>query len=196
VASKSAAFRIGVRHRQLVWLDAVEHEAGRLPGPKVDARADVAAVDDLERPARREAEPQLGRAEQRAVRGERDVVAGACVVEARSDVDDQAHPSAHGEHPADHAVAVRRVAGARGGHEVLHLPDAVGHQEARDEDVRVREVELLGVPAVAFGRDAKQAAVVGVQDRRKDARRVKPRAAVPVDRPVGTDQRDGVQVAN
>jgi hypothetical protein len=41
------------------------------------ARTDVAAIDDLERAARREAEPQLGRAEQRAVRGERDLVARA-----------------------------------------------------------------------------------------------------------------------
>ena len=101
---------IGVRHRHLAGLDAVEHEGGRLPGPEGDARADVAAVDDLERAARREAELQLGRAEERAVRGERDLVAGARVVEARGDVDDEAHLPAHGEYPADHAVAVRRLA--------------------------------------------------------------------------------------
>ena len=96
------------------------------PARSVDARADVAAVDDLERAARREAERQLGRAEERAVRGERDLVAGARVVEARGDVDDEAHPPAHGEHPADHAVAWRRLAGARRGHEVLHLPHPSG----------------------------------------------------------------------
>ena len=154
------------------------------------------AVDDLERAARREAEPQLGRAEERAVRGERDLVAGARVVEARGDVDDEAHLPAHGEYPADHAVAVRRLAAARRGHEVLHLTHSVGHQEARDEDVGVGEVELLGAPAVAVGRDAEQAPAVGVEDRREDARRVEARAAVPVDRPVGADERDGVQVAD
>ena len=130
------------------------------------------------------------------MRGERDLVAGARVVEARGDVDDEAHLPAHGEDPADHAVAVRRLAGARRGHEVLHLPHSVGHQEARDEDVGVGEVELLGAPAVAVGRDAEQAPAVGVEDRREDARRVEARAAVPVDRPVGADERDGVQVAD
>ena len=130
------------------------------------------------------------------MRGERDLVAGARVVEARGDVDDEAHLPAHGEYPADHAVAVRRLAGTRRGHEVLHLPHSVGHQEARDEDVGVGEVELLGAPAVAVGRDAEQAPVVGVEDRREDARRVEARAAVPVDRPVGADERDGVQVAD
>ena len=46
-----------------------------------------------------EAERQLGGAEQRAVRGERDLVAGARVVEARGDVDDEAHLPAHGDAP-------------------------------------------------------------------------------------------------
>ena len=41
-------------------------------------------------------------------------------------------------------------------------------------------------------RDAEQTPVVGVEDRREDARRIKARAAVPVDRPVGADERDGV----
>jgi hypothetical protein len=67
---------IRVRHRHIDGPDAVEHEAGRLPGPEPDARLDAAAVDDLKRTARREAEPQLGRAEQRAMRGERDLMAG------------------------------------------------------------------------------------------------------------------------
>jgi hypothetical protein len=44
---------------------------------ELDARADVAAVRDLGRAARREAEHQLTRAEERAVLGERDLVAGA-----------------------------------------------------------------------------------------------------------------------
>ena len=60
----------------------------------------------------------------------------------------------------------------------------------------VSGVELLGAPALALGGDPEQASAVGVEDRRKDARRVKPRTAVPVDRPVGTDERDGVQVTD
>ena len=91
---------------------------------------------------------------------------------------------------------MRHLAGARRRHEVLHLPHPVGHQEARDEDVGVGEVELLGAPAVAVGRDAEQPPAVGVEDRREHARRVEARAAVPVDRPVGAHERDGVQVAD
>ena len=59
---------VGVRHRHLARLDAIEHEGSCLPCPELDARADVAAVDDLERTARRQAELELGRAEERAVR--------------------------------------------------------------------------------------------------------------------------------
>ena len=66
------------------------------------------------------------------MRGERDLVVGARVVKARCHVDNEAHLPAHCEHPADDAVAVRRLATARRGHEVLHLTGAVGHQEASD----------------------------------------------------------------
>jgi hypothetical protein len=75
---------------------------------ELDARADVTAVDDLQRAGRREAERQLGRAEERAALGERDLVAGARVVEARGDIDHEAQLPAHGDYPADHAVAARR----------------------------------------------------------------------------------------
>jgi hypothetical protein len=59
-------------------------------------------------------------------------------------------------------VAARGLAGTRREHEVLHLAHSVGHQEARDEDICVREVELLGDPAITVGRDPDQAPVVGV----------------------------------
>ena len=68
-------------------------------------RADVAAVDHLQRAARRQAQPERRGAEQRAVLSERDLVACAGVVEARGDVDDETHVPAHGDYPADHAVA-------------------------------------------------------------------------------------------
>src|SRR5690242_6653294 len=111
-------------------------------------------------------------------------MAGPRVVKARGQVYDEAHLSAHGDNLADDAVAVRGLTESRRGHEVLNLADAVGHQEASDEDVGVGEVELFGAPAVAVGGDAEQTAAVGVEDRPEDARRVKSRAAVPVDRPI------------
>ena len=106
---------IGVRNRRLAGLDAVEHEGGRLPGPDGEVRADVAAVDDLQRAARRQAQPERRGAEQRAVLSERDLVACAGVVEARGDVDDETHVPAHGDHPADRCggdVPARRYAAA------------------------------------------------------------------------------------
>jgi hypothetical protein len=124
------------------------------------------------------------------VRGERDLVTGARVVKARSDIDDEAHLAAHRHHPADQAARMRRD------HEVLHLAHSVGHQEARDQDIGVGEIELFGGPAVAGAADAEEAPRVGVQDRGEDAGRVKTRAAVPVNRPVRADECDGVQVAD
>jgi hypothetical protein len=38
--------------------------------------------------------------------------------------------------------------------------------------------------------------MVGIEDRSEDARRVEARAAVPIDRPVGAHERNGVQVAD
>jgi hypothetical protein len=130
------------------------------------------------------------------VQGERDLVAGARIVVARGGVDDETHPTAHNNDSAGDAMGMCGRTAPRHGHEVLHLPDAIGHQEACDEDVGVGEVELLGGPAVAVGRDPEQTPVGGVEDRREDARRVESRGAVPIDRPVGADERDGVQVAD
>ena len=77
------------------------------------------------RAARREAEPQLGRAEQRAVRGERDLVAGARSRSAGRRGRRNASARAR-DHPADHPVATRPLAGTRQGHEILHLPTPSG----------------------------------------------------------------------
>jgi hypothetical protein len=108
--------------------------------------------------------------EQRTVRGERYLVAGTRVVEPRGDVDDETHLPTHGEDSADHAVPVCRVAGRWRGHEVVHFAHSVGRQEAGDQHVGVGEVELLGVPAVAVGRDAEQAPAVGVEEGPEHAR--------------------------
>jgi hypothetical protein len=74
-----------------------------------------------------------------------DLVLLAAVVEARADLEAEAHRAAHDDHAADEPVTVHRPL-ALDRHEVLHLADARLGQEARDEDVRVREVELLRRP--------------------------------------------------
>src|SRR2546429_5172506 len=84
----------------------------------------------------------------------------------------------------------------RGGGMKSCTSPTLGHQEAGDEDIGIGKVELLGAGAVDFGRDAEPTAAVGVEDRGEDARRVEPRAAVPVNRPVSPDERDGVQITD
>jgi hypothetical protein len=54
---------IGVGNRRLAGLDAVEYEGGRLPGPDGKMRAHVATADQLQRAARRQAQPERRRAE-------------------------------------------------------------------------------------------------------------------------------------
>ncbi len=98
------------------------------------------------------------------------------------------------EHAANQPLAV--VALRRDGHEVLHLADPFRGEEAGDQDVRVREVELLDGADTEHGRDPVPAALPPVEDRREHARRVEARAAVPVDRPVRADERDGAEVAD
>jgi hypothetical protein len=81
-------------------------------------------------------------------------------------------------------------------HEVLYLAHAVGSEEASDENVGVGEIELLRRPALIGRSQPIRAAAPSVENRGKDARRVKARAAIPVDRPVGPDKRNAVQVTD
>src|SRR5215210_1008828 len=106
------------------------------------------------------------------------------VIELRVELEAKAHCPANRHQSSDDSLAVlsARLADR---HEVLHLDDALGCQEAGDEDVGVREVELLGRSAGSGGRDTPKSAQVLVEDGCEDARRVKAPRAVPVDRAVG-----------
>ena len=90
--------------------------------------------------------------ERRSVAGDLDVRQVATVVESRLALEPEAHLSAHDADHPDQAVPVRGLlAGDR--HEVDHLADAVGAEEARDEDRRPRQVQLLGHVVDAVRRD-------------------------------------------
>ena len=108
----------------------------------------------------------------------------------------EAHPAAHAEHATNQPVAMRPVPDLPDRHEILDLADSGRGEEARDEHVRVREVELLVLPFAACGPEHETAAAVRIEQRGEHARRVEPRAAVPVHRPLGADQRDRAQVAD
>jgi hypothetical protein len=110
-------------------------------------------------------------------------VAVDAVVEARLAGEPEAHRAPDGDDAADQTLPLLADA-----HEVLHLGDALGGEEAGDEDVRVREVELLR-RRLPDRRQAEGAAALGVEDGREDAGRVEVGPAEPVDRPVRADER-------
>ena len=153
-----------------------------------------APLGALHRHHRLQHQRQVGRPEHRSQLGDDRLVLGPGVVEAGLALEHEGHLAAHADHAPREPAAVGRV--AVDGHEVLHLAHAVGRQEAGDEDVGVGEVELLGGVAVGRRRDPVVAALLGVEDGREHARRVEPLGAVPVDRAVGADQGDRVQVAD
>ena len=133
--------------------------------PRSSARA-ATALEQRER--------QAGRREDGAVLVRLALLPLAAVVEARLDLDAEAHLAAHADHPPDEPVPVRSRA-VVDRHEVLDLADAVLVEEARDQDVRVREVELLRRPALGRRARSEVAAALGVEDRAEDARRVEAR---------------------
>ena len=187
----------------MVLRDALEHERVRLAGAEREGGVDAVPAP-LERPVvahgagdrALERERQVGRAEQHPVRVHLDLVLGAPVVEARLHLDAEVHRPAHDHDAAHEPVAVLRDVRVVDRHEVLHLADPALGEEARDEDVRVGEVELLRVPVVGVGAQRVEAALLLVEDRPEHARGVERGAAVPVDRPVGADERDRVEVAD
>ena len=149
----------------------------------------------MERDVALQGECQVGRLEDDPVLVEDDVVWIAAVVEARLHVEAEADLAADADDASDEAVPVRCCA-ALDRHEVLHLAYAVRCQETRDQDVRVGEVQLLRREFRLCRRDAIEAAALLVENGAEDARRIEARAAVPVDRAVGADEGDRVQVAD
>src|SRR5262249_50036533 len=74
--------------------------------------------------------------------------------------------------------------------------DAIRRQEARHEDVRVRQVKLPAPRVGADGGDAAETAAPVVEDGSEDAGRVEVGQAEPVDRAVEPDEGRGVEVAD
>ena len=119
---------------------------------------------------------------------------GAGVVEGGTALQAKGQPAADDADPPDQLV--RHRADATDRHVILDLAHAVVVQEAGDEDVGVRPVELL-VPEVVAGRgDAEAAALSVVQDGGEDAGRIEVRQAEPVDGAVHPHQRRRAQVAD
>src|SRR5882672_1675490 len=90
---------------------------------------------------------------------------------------------------------LRRVGRQPYRHEVFQLGDSVRQQEARNQDVRGRPIELLAAHTIRFGRNLEPTSVLIVQNRSENAGRVEVWVAVPVDRAVHTYQGDSAHVA-
>src|SRR5918911_839623 len=72
----------------------------------------------------------------------------------------------------------------------------MGAEEAGDQDVGVREVELFGRPVRAGRGESPVAAALPIEECPEQARGVETRAAVPVNRPLGAHECDGMEVAD
>ena len=134
-------------------------------------------------------------AEDRAAVGYLDRVLGPAVVEPGLDVHLELHGAARHPQVADQPVPVGGLA-LDDRHEVQHLADPVRRHEPGDQHRGVREVQLLGHVIVGGRRDPEVAALLRVEQRREDARRIEPRAAEEVHRAVGGHQRRRLQVTD
>src|SRR5262249_10980229 len=108
----------------------------------------------------------------------------------------EGHLPTHDTDPADDLVG-GITASTTNGHVVFQFTDALGVQEARDQDVGVGPVELFGPQVDARHRgDAKMPTLLVVENGREDARRVKARQTQPVDGTVYPHERHRVEVAD
>src|SRR5207253_340530 len=79
---------------------------------------------------------------------------------------------------------------------ILDLAHPITSQEPSYQNVRVGEVQLLGRPLLIGRSHAIATPAADIEDRGKNARGVKARAAIPVDRSVSPDKSNAMQVAN
>ena len=90
--------------------------------------------------------------------------------------------------PPDQLVLPARQSGKAYRHEILNLPDAVWREKPRDQNVRVRPIELFGSAAFAYRSDLKAAAFPVIENGAEDTRGIEVGKAEPVDRAVHADQ--------
>ena len=92
--------------------------------------------------------------------------------------------------------AARLISVIHHGHEIGDFGHAFAGEEARQQDVGLRQVELLVPGVVQDGSDLEMPALAIVQDRRERGRRIKVGAGEEVDRAVHAHQRRGAHVAD
>jgi hypothetical protein len=118
------------------------------------------------------------------------------IIESRRTFHLEVHLSADHLDPANQLVPSTAVLGGVYRHVVRDLRYPVGREEAADQDVGVRPIELLARDAVRDRGDLEASALLVVEDRRKDARGVEAWQTQPVYRTVHPDQGRAVQVTD
>jgi len=119
----------------------------------------------------------------------------AAVVKRRPALDLERYGAAQHAHPPHHQMLAAPGPAVADGHEIHQLGQAISGEKAREQNIRVGPVELAGLERHSR-RDAKPAAALLVEERRKDAGGIKARQAQPVQCAVGAHQRGRVQVAD
>src|SRR5215208_4411094 len=115
----------------------------------------------------------------------------AGVVEGWQALDAEVHLPPDDPHVTDEPVTLVRARHDR--HEVKGLGQALGREEAGQEHVGVRQIELVAV-GVLQRVQREMPTLLVVEDRAEDARGVEGGQAQPVYSPVGTDERRRVEV--
>src|SRR5918994_795316 len=184
---------LAVATRLFTITNALKHEGGALPRLQREARPDT-LLRTLEREWRIKRDCQRRRLEDRAPLVQVCPVPLPTVVEAQLDLDAEGHLAAHAQQATYQTVGP--VARRSDRHEVLNLSHAMGAQEAGDQDLGIREVELFGRPVRAGRSESPVAAALPVEECPEQARGVETRAAVPVNRPLGAYECDSMEVAD
>ena len=108
----------------------------------------------------------------------RDAMRAARIVEARATLETKIDLPFHHHEPPQDAMTDRIVSDR---HEIGDLGDAVVEQESRQEHIGVRHVELVDDEALVVGSKRKRAALLTIQKRREDSRRVELRITEEID---------------
>ena len=181
---------------------ALQHHPADLTRHEIDRGPHIALVDlGLGQPRivglahRMQRQGQGVGAEHHPAVGQLGPVRAPAVVEPRRDVDLEPHPPAHTPHHP-HQPVIRGDRTPEDRHEIHHLAHAVRGEKPGDQGGGVGEVHLLRRVGSTRGTHPEMATTGVVQQRPEHTRRVETWAAEPIDRPVGTDQRGGVQVSD
>ena len=153
-------------------------------------------VSQFDRHLALQRETKARRLEQHTVRMAHGPVVLAPVIKAGGALELELHPPPYGRALADQPLTVLSAAAFADRHEVLHLTDPGTGEEASDQDIRVREVELSARPLLAARYKAEAPTALGIEDCGEYARRVEAGTAVPVDRPFGVHESGCVKITD